>query len=681
MRALLLKTRILLLFLFAFVPMLGFATNELYSSRQNWTSASQIEQLAEFAPVLSAVVHELQKERGRSAGFIGSEGTKFADTLPKQRKDTDRAIQAYQAAVLTVDFDRISPDLDKQISDVDGRLAQLSATRRQVDAFTLTVGGMAKYYTSTIAAMLDGIGIMGLSKSDAILSRAIAAYDAVLQGKERAGIERAMGAAGFGSGQFKPAIYQRFLKLAAAQETYFDIAYGNATPAEQAFMDEVFQRPVMSEIADVRATGYASAFGGGISGISGPAWFDLSTKRINMLKEVEDRLGSDLVALSTSIALGHQSAFYTAAAITLLIALLGLGSAIFIFRSVSSSVAGLLSDTRRLSEGDISVSFSEAKFNDEIGQIAQMIRSFKDTVAEQQRLQESSTRDQQNEIARQERISTLIQTFEVNVSNVLDHVDQDTSSMQSTAEHLTTLAGSAAEQAEAANANSNEAAISVQTVASAAEELSTSIAEIGRQVGKTRTIVDEASTKASSTNAKVAELDLAAQKIGEVVNLIQDIAEQTNLLALNATIEAARAGEMGKGFAVVASEVKELATQTSKATEEISSQIAGIQGSTKEAVDAIEVIAKTMEDVNEYTNSIATAVEQQGAATSEISQNVQLAASGTTSVTNTISVVTEVASETDGSAAKVLDTSRSVADRTHSLRDTVATFLKDVATA
>ena len=203
-------------------------------------------------------------------------------------------------------------------------------------------------------------------------------------------------------------------------------------------------------------------------------------------------------------------------------------------------------------------------------------------------------------------------------------------------------------------AAAEEASTNVQTVASAAEELSSSISEINRQVNQSNQIASNAATEAERSNEQVQGLAVAAQKIGEVVELISDIAEQTNLLALNATIEAARAGDAGKGFAVVASEVKNLANQTAKATEEIGTQIGGIQTATKDAVDAIQGITSTIGEINEISTAIAAAVEEQGSATQEIARNVEQASAGTSEVTTNITQVTTAAGETGQAAGEVL---------------------------
>jgi methyl-accepting chemotaxis protein len=152
--------------------------------------------------------------------------------------------------------------------------------------------------------------------------------------------------------------------------------------------------------------------------------------------------------------------------------------------------------------------------------------------------------------------------------------------------------------------------------------MTASIAEVARTAQQAADVAQNATQLAEASHQKIGQLGAAADVIGKVIQVIQDIAEQTNLLALNATIEAARAGDAGKGFAVVATEVKELAKQTAGATEDIRKQIVGIQGSSTEAVRSIGEISKVIEDVNDISRMIASAVEEQSITTKEIAKNV-----------------------------------------------------------
>jgi methyl-accepting chemotaxis protein len=201
----------------------------------------------------------------------------------------------------------------------------------------------------------------------------------------------------------------------------------------------------------------------------------------------------------------------------------------------------------------------------------------------------------------------------------------------------------------------------MQAVASGAEELAASVSEISRQASDALSISTKAVEQANETNTIVSGLAQAAQKIGDVVKLINSIAEQTNLLALNATIEAARAGEAGRGFAVVASEVKSLATQTSKATEEISGQIAEVQSSTASAVTVIEAISQTISRINEISAAIAASVEEQSSVTQNISKNMQVAAKGVGDINASMSEIATAARSVDAATRKVKETSRAVA--------------------
>jgi methyl-accepting chemotaxis protein len=205
-----------------------------------------------------------------------------------------------------------------------------------------------------------------------------------------------------------------------------------------------------------------------------------------------------------------------------------------------------------------------------------------------------------------------------------------------------------------------------------------SITEIGRQVHGSSPIAADAVRQAERTDARIVELSKAAGRIGDVVKLITAIAEQTNLLALNATIEAARAGEAGKGFAVVAQEVKALAAQTAKATDEIASQIAGMQTATRESVTAIKEIGDTIKKISEISAAIAAAVEEQGAATEEIARNVAFAAKGTSEVAIRIADVSRGAGETGSASMQVLSSARSLSNESDRLKAEVQKFLATI---
>ncbi len=319
---------------------------------------------------------------------------------------------------------------------------------------------------------------------------------------------------------------------------------------------------------------------------------------------------------------------------------------------------------------------------------AEAAREAKEHEEEEQRLAaeretEHQKAEEQAERARVEKeradkISALTATFDSSVSRVLSTVSDAVQNMGLTSQALNSTAESTSEHATSVSAAAEQASANVQTVAAAAEELSKSITEISSQVSQSATISSKAVDEARKTNDQVKGLAEAATKIGEVVELINDIASQTNLLALNATIEAARAGEAGKGFAVVASEVGNLANQTAKATEEISTQISGIQSATNESVDAIQDITSIIGEIHEIGSSISAAVEEQGAATQEIARNVEQAATGTQDVTVNIVDVSNGANETGQAADQMSASVSTLSSEADQLRSEVETFLSGI---
>ena len=349
--------------------------------------------------------------------------------------------------------------------------------------------------------------------------------------------------------------------------------------------------------------------------------------------------------------------------------------------SIARPVAALTETMKVLADGDTEVTVPAVDQKDELGEMARAVEVFKTNALKRLTLEAEQSEARRKVESRAERIGTLTDTFDAKVAAALGQVgsavgqlEQTSTTMTKTARQTSARSGAVATAAEQASAN-------VQTVAAASEELSSSIDEIGRQVTQSTEIAGKAVEQTEETSQTMKSLAEAAEGIGAVVNLIQDIAEQTNLLALNATIEAARAGEAGKGFAVVASEVKSLANQTAKATEDISRQISGIQGSAGDAVGAIEAINGVIGQLSETAAAIAGAVEEQGVSTREIAQNVQQAARGTREVTENISEVSEGAGQTEDAAGQIGQLAGDLTRQAAELKAEIETFITEVQAA
>jgi methyl-accepting chemotaxis protein len=269
----------------------------------------------------------------------------------------------------------------------------------------------------------------------------------------------------------------------------------------------------------------------------------------------------------------------------------------------------------------------------------------------------------------------LATTFEGQVGSVLDVLAGRAAEMRQAARQLSQVATESGQEASTVAEAASRASADVQGVAAAAEEMAASIVEITRRVSEAAAVTEQAVQEARATDDTMRGLADSASRIGDVVKLIGSIAGQTNLLALNATIEAARAGEAGKGFAVVAAEVKNLAGQTAKATEEISNQIAEMQGATDRAVTAIRAIGQTVERTNEISTAIAAAVEEQGAATQEIARSANQVAEATNVVTQRIGTVREAAQQTGTAAGGMLGATEELAEQTGHLKRRAGEFL------
>ncbi len=413
----------------------------------------------------------------------------------------------------------------------------------------------------------------------------------------------------------------------------------------------------------------------------GDSYLPVRAIESRMVDKLVESVAATRDATAAAAALAWRTQTWAGAAALAVITLISGMMAWLLGRAVAAPVLGMSQVLDRLAARDLDADIPGAGRRDEIGRMARSAIALRDGLLDGVRLTEAQETDRKAKEVRAARLDTLMQSFERGTAQVAAALSSSANDLTATSQAMSGTAALTRQQASAVASAARESSGSVQMVASAAEEMSSSVAEIARQVAESGRITQKAVEDTRRTDATVRALAEGAQKIGQVVELIAGIAGQTNLLALNATIEAARAGDAGKGFAVVASEVKSLASQTAKATEDIAAQIAQIQASTRDAVDAIRGITRTIEDIGTIAGTVAAAIGQQGVATAEIAHSAQQTAAYTQDVSANIGGVSEAAAKAGEAAGGVLTAAAGVSEHAARLSREVAEFISSVRAA
>ena len=357
----------------------------------------------------------------------------------------------------------------------------------------------------------------------------------------------------------------------------------------------------------------------------------------------------------------------TAALLAIVVATLGF-SGWWLARGVTRPLRQFEGDLDAMASGNTTHEIKSAVIS-EFDRLATRLRAVRAKLAYSQ--EERRERDARASEERGESLHKMADKIRSEIGTAVESVSKVTGQMNTDAGEMSASAATVSDRSQAVAAAATEALANVQTVASASEELSASISEIAAQVNSAQRVTTESVEAASTAQTTIAKLSDAVGRIGQVTSLINDIAGQTNLLALNATIEAARAGEAGKGFAVVAGEVKSLATQTSRATGDISTQIAEVQAATDSVVAAVQSIVDSIKNVEGISTAIAAAIDEQNATTAEIARNVTQTSIAAQEVAARISEVSEESGKTGTRADSVRQMSAGVAQ---SVADVSATL-------
>ncbi len=652
-----LKIKLLLIVILPLSAYLVVSGSNLIDRAAQLSSYNDIHKLSLFSSNISDLVHELQKERGASAGFLGSNGEKFGSQLLSQRAATDKKQQILTESLKNFDLKAFDAEFKKRTSKAFSQLRKMEGERRSISSQQRSVKEAVTYYSSTNADLLDIIGYMTHLSNNAGLTSQIGAYYNFLQSKERAGKERAILSGAFSKGSFSATSYSLFVQLVAEQDTYLSVFEALATPDDCQYFKRTLSDAAVEQVEKMRqAARLVNLDSSKKFGIDAVAWFDTITRKINLLKQVEDHLSIGIEENSKTLASSEQTAMTLSLVVFVIIVIVSGLLVYLVTAMILNGIEQASNVALDLAEGDGDLTRRmNLDTSDEVGLLGQAVDKMLNNLSS---------------------MIGQIQGISGSLEGANSELSALSSEMQEESSNVAGRASTVAAAAEEMSANMDTVAIAVEdaaqnvaSVAAATEEIAAISDEISSNTEKARGITAKAVTQAANSSERVHELGRAADEIGKVTETITEISSQTNLLALNATIEAARAGEAGKGFAVVANEIKDLAKQTADATLEIKSKIEGIQTTTQGTVLEIREISKVIDEINEIVASIGESVDTQTATTTEISGNINQASHGIQEVTENVSqastVSREVAkdiSEVDQSANQMLSSTGNVND-------------------
>ena len=611
------------------------AQKEIRAELNNYNQAKQVVDIVELSSALSAYVHEQQKERGQTAIFMSDKGQNAARNLGAQRQLTDQKIADLYTVIEALKEADILRTVSGKWNGIDAKIDSLQSMRSRIDALSISTPDAIGFYTGLNRDIIHLIG----SLSDVIDSQAtsnrLLTLSAFLQGKEQAGIERALGSAGYALGNFDETLKQNFLARINAQQTLFQYFIDYAESKDSTALKAALQSDVSQRVERLRNTALIGT-SDEIVRVGSTQWFQTITSKINSLKTLEDTVMENIRRDGASQLAETQSALFFVALTVCIQLLVAVTISLFFVSLVRYLFKTILVPLNLLADGNLDFSIPIQTTN-EFGEITAALSVFREN--EIIRKQDNDERDRvldniadslkmlsNGNFSRSldrpfpqayERLRKDFNNSQISISGALNQVIESATGVDKAAKKLDAASGDLAKRTESQAAALEQTAAALEQMTSNVRTASQGALETSEFVNQVKLGARQSRDVVEKTVTTMSDIETSSTQISQITNVSEEIAFQTNLLALNAGVEAARAGDAGRGFAVVAAEVRALAGRSADAAKEITSLIDANSVRVGEGVKLIEDIRNSLNEMVSQTSDIAGHVENIATASQE----------------------------------------------------------------